>query len=53
VLNKKRYSTNIDRDILMQFIKLSEETLIPQTKLLDKALKLLLKEYGKIETPRN
>jgi len=44
--NKERYSTILDVRIKEQLLKLSDETLIAQSRLIDKALKLLFKEYG-------
>lgn len=41
------YSTKVDRNLKDQFVKLSESTRIPQSKLLDEALEDLLKKYGK------
>ena len=40
------YSTKIDRDLRDKLIKLSEQTRIPQSKLVDEALEDLLKKYG-------
>lgn len=40
------YSTKIDRDLRDKLIKLSEQTRIPQSKLVDEALEDLLRKYG-------
>lgn len=47
LVNRERYSSTFDKDLLRQFKDLSNETSIPASKLFDKALDLLLKEYGK------
>lgn len=47
LVNRERYSSTFDKDLLQEFKKLSDETSIPVSKLFDKALELVLKEYGK------
>lgn len=39
------YSTKIDSDLKEKLVKLSEQTRIPQSKLLDEALSDLFKKY--------
>jgi len=41
------YATKIDIDLRDKLVNLSEETRIPQSKLIDEAIKYLLKKYGK------
>ena len=43
--NRIRLSTSIDIEVNKKLNKLSADTLIPKSKLLDKAIELLLKEY--------
>ena len=45
--NRIRISNAIDKDLYENLKKLSEETMIPMSKLLDKAIELLLKENQK------
>lgn len=45
--NRIRVSNAIDKDLYTSLKKLSEETMIPISKLLDKAIELLLKENQK------
>ncbi|WP_080945174.1 ribbon-helix-helix domain-containing protein [Clostridium sporogenes] len=47
LVNRERYSSTFDKELLRKFKELSDETSIPASKLFDKALELLLKEYGK------
>jgi hypothetical protein len=42
---RERYTNSIDINLLNQLKALSETTKIPQSKLLDKAIELLLKDY--------
>ena len=44
---KKSYSTVLDPEIYKKLIDLSNKTLIPQARLIEKALKLLFEEYEK------
>ena len=48
LVNRQRYSSTFDIELLKMLKDLSKETQIPTTKLLDKALELLLKEYDKL-----
>jgi len=48
MLKRIKYGTSVNKELVEKIIKLSEETDIPQSKLVDKAFKLLLKEYGKL-----
>lgn len=43
--NRVRYTNSIDINLLNQLKELSDTTKIPQSKLLDKAIELLLKDY--------
>lgn len=47
LVNRKRFNTSADIDLLDALDELSKETMIPKSKLIDKALELLLKEYNK------
>jgi len=47
--NREMYSTSIDKELLAQLKKLSEETRIPQSRLMDEAIEDLLKKHGKKE----
>jgi len=40
-------SNSIDKELAAKLQALSDETMVPKSKLLDKAITLLLKEYGK------
>jgi metal-responsive CopG/Arc/MetJ family transcriptional regulator len=42
---KKRVTFTIEETLIEQLKKLSEETMIPQAKLVEKAIKEVLKEY--------
>jgi hypothetical protein len=44
---RQRYTASFDKDLLEHLKQLSKETSIPLSKLLDKALILLEKEYRK------
>ncbi|AYE35332.1 ribbon-helix-helix domain-containing protein [Clostridium septicum] len=48
LVNRQRYSSTFDIELLEKMKELSKETSIPMSKLLDKALELLLKEHNKI-----
>jgi len=51
LINRKRYSTTIDNELLQKFIELTKETRISQSKLIDEALEDLLKKYNKTIAP--
>lgn len=46
--NRRNISNAIDKDLFEKFDNLSAETMIPKSKLLDQAVELLLKKYGKL-----
>ncbi len=48
LVNRQRYSSTFDIELLSKTKDLSKETSIPMSKLLDKALTLLLKDFNKI-----
>lgn len=48
LVNRQRYSSTFDIDLLEKTKELSKETSVPMSKLLDKALELLLKDYNKL-----
>ena len=48
LVNRKRFNTSVDKQLLENLNKLSKETLIPKSKLIDRALELLFDEYSKI-----
>jgi metal-responsive CopG/Arc/MetJ family transcriptional regulator len=45
--NRIRFSSTIDRDLADKLKELSDQTMVPQSKLIDKAIQLLLKEYNR------
>lgn len=45
--NRTRFTNTMDNDLFKKLQDLSKETMIPMSKLLDKAVEQLLKEYGK------
>ncbi|MDU6040485.1 MAG: ribbon-helix-helix domain-containing protein [Clostridium butyricum] len=45
--NRQRYTASFNKDLLTGLKELSKETMIPVSKLLDKGIELLLKEYDK------
>lgn len=45
--NRVTISNSIDKKLAERLNELSERTMIPKSKLLDKAIKLLLDEYSK------
>jgi metal-responsive CopG/Arc/MetJ family transcriptional regulator len=49
LVNRTRIGSSIDNKLYEDFKKLSAETRIPQSKLLDEAIEDLLKKYGKIK----
>jgi len=46
--NRTAISNAVDTTLYNKLKELSEETIIPVSKLLDKAIELVLKEYGKL-----
>lgn len=46
LVNRKRFNTSVDIALLNDLDELSERTMIPKSKLIDRALELLLKEYS-------
>lgn len=42
---RQRYTASYDKELLDKLKNLSKETMIPLSKLLDKSIQLLLKEY--------
>ena len=44
--NRKRYTNSIDLKLLGEFKELSKVTKIPESRLLDEAIELLLKKYS-------
>lgn len=46
--NRTAISNAVDTALYNKLKELSEETMIPVSKLLDKAIELVLKEYGKL-----
>jgi metal-responsive CopG/Arc/MetJ family transcriptional regulator len=47
--NRERFTSTLDKKLLSELQKLSGETMIPMSKLLDKAVEQILREYGKIK----
>lgn len=47
--NRKRFTSSLKNELIEPFDKLSEETRIPKTKLLDEAIEDLLKKHKKSE----
>ena len=45
LVNRKRFNTSADKDLLETLDTLSDDTLIPKSKLIDRALELLFDEY--------
>jgi metal-responsive CopG/Arc/MetJ family transcriptional regulator len=43
---KKRVTFTLDEEVIEQLKEISNKTMIPQSKLIEKALKDVLKEYG-------
>lgn len=43
--NRVRISNAVDKDLYEELKKISDETMIPISKLLDKAIKLLIEEH--------
>jgi len=46
--NRTAISNAVDTMLYNKLKELSEETMIPMSKLLDKAIELVLKKYGKL-----
>lgn len=44
---KKRITFTMDEELIKQLKQVSEETMIPQSKLVETTLKEILKKYGK------
>lgn len=44
---KKPVTFTIEKDLVEQLKKLSEETMIPQAKLVEKGIKQIIEEYSK------
>ena len=47
LVNRQRYTNSIDNVLLEKFKTLSTKTKIPQSKLLDEAIELVLEKYEK------
>lgn len=45
--NRARIGNAVDKELFERLKQLSEETMIPMSKLLDKGIELLLEEYKK------
>ena len=45
--SREHYTNSIDIELLKKFKELSKETRIPQSRLLDEAIELILKKYNK------
>ncbi len=43
--SRERYTNSINKELLKKFRKLSEQTRIPQSKLLDEAIEAILEKY--------
>jgi predicted DNA-binding protein len=43
--NRKQFTTTLKNELYEAFDKLSQETSIPKSKLMDKAIEMLIKEY--------
>lgn len=43
--NRTRFSNTMENELFAKFDELSEETMIPKSKLLDEAIKLLLQKF--------
>ena len=50
--NRQRYTSSLDNELVESLKKLSERTKIPQSKLLDEAIELILKKYG-VDAPKD
>ncbi|MBA1335839.1 MAG: hypothetical protein HPY66_1657 [Firmicutes bacterium] len=47
--NRERFTSTLDKRLLIELQKLSGETMIPMSKLIDKAIEQLLKDYGRLK----
>lgn len=47
LVNRQRYTNSIDNELLERLKKLSAVTKIPQSKLLDEAIELVIAKYEK------
>ncbi|WP_392486750.1 ribbon-helix-helix domain-containing protein [Haloimpatiens sp. FM7315] len=47
LVNRHKVSFSIDKNLFKMLDDLSKETMIPKTRLVDKALELLAKEYNR------
>lgn len=47
LINRKRFNGTLKNELYDKFDNLSKETMIPKTRLMDKAVELILKKYGK------
>lgn len=45
LVNRVRFSTSCDKQLLKSIKKLSKDTMIPLSKLIDKGIKYVLEEY--------
>lgn len=43
--NRVRYTNSIDKELLRKFKELSDQTRIPQSRLIDEAIEDILKKY--------
>jgi hypothetical protein len=46
LVNRERYTNSIDTKILNEFKKVSKDIKIPQSKLLDEALRFIISKYA-------
>lgn len=51
--NRTRYSSSFNSELLEKFKNLSKKTDIPLSKLFDRAMSMLLKEYDENKEPRD
>ncbi|MCD7947227.1 MAG: ribbon-helix-helix domain-containing protein [Oscillospiraceae bacterium] len=47
--NRKRFTSSLKNELIEQFDRLSAQTRIPKSRLLDEAIEDLLVKYGKID----
>ena len=47
LVNRERFTNSVDKDLLSKIRKLSDDTRIPLSRLLDEAIADLLKKYGR------
>ena len=45
LVNRKRFNTSVDKDLLIELDELSKNTFIPKSKLIDRALELLFEDF--------